>query len=167
MTRVFCTSTTTATDGSTRASSSTASTERKNGAPAPPSDSGTSMPMTPRSNSLSMSARGMTARSSISRTCGAISPSANARTLARNRSSSSESRVRGLGAGVVISVVVMESLRQKHSRCLPRRYSGDATAARLRGGPGRRAPPSETHRVSWSWRACVKVSPRVCAMEPR
>ena len=70
MTRVFCTSTTTATDGSTRDSSSTASTDRKNGAPAPPSDSGISMPITPRSNSLSMSARGMTACSSISRARG-------------------------------------------------------------------------------------------------
>ena len=57
-TSVFCTSTSTPTDGSTRDSASTASTAWKNVAPAPPCASGISMPMTPRSNSLSMSCGG-------------------------------------------------------------------------------------------------------------
>ena len=43
MTSVFCTSTRTATDASTSASASTASTEWKNVAPAPPCASGTSI----------------------------------------------------------------------------------------------------------------------------
>ena len=54
MTSVFCTSTSTATEGSTRESASTASTAWKNVAPAPPYASGISMPITPRSNSLSI-----------------------------------------------------------------------------------------------------------------
>ena len=49
------------------------------------------MPMTPRSNSLSMSARGIFACSSISRTSGRISRSANSKTLSRNSRSSSDS----------------------------------------------------------------------------
>ncbi len=55
MTSVFWTSTSTPTDGSTRDSASTASTAWKNVPPAPPADSGISMPMTPSSNSWSMS----------------------------------------------------------------------------------------------------------------
>ena len=75
MTSVFCTSTSTPIDGSTRDSASTARTEWKNVAPAPPCDSGISMPMTPSSKSWSMSARGIFACSSISRTSGRISRS--------------------------------------------------------------------------------------------
>ncbi len=55
MTSVFCTSTSTPTDGSTRDSSSTASTAWKKRPPPPPNASGISMPITPRSNSSSMS----------------------------------------------------------------------------------------------------------------
>ena len=58
MTSVFCTSTRTPIDGSTRDSASTASTAWKKVAPPPPNASGISMPMTPRSNSLSMSCAG-------------------------------------------------------------------------------------------------------------
>jgi hypothetical protein len=59
MTRVFWTSTMTPTEGSTRESSSTASTAWKKVAPAPPSVSGISTAITPRSKSLSMSWRGI------------------------------------------------------------------------------------------------------------
>ena len=74
MTSVFCTSTSTPTDGSTRDSSSTTSTEWKNVPPLPPYDSGISMPMTPSPNRWSMSARGNLACSSISRTSGRTAP---------------------------------------------------------------------------------------------
>ena len=77
MTSVFWTSTSTPTDGSTRDSDSTASTEWKNEAPAPAWLSGISMPMMPSSKSLSMSSRGILACSSISRESGRISLSAN------------------------------------------------------------------------------------------
>ena len=97
MTRVFCTSTRTPTDGSTVDSASTASTEWKKVPPAPPWASGTSMPITPSSNSRSMRARGILACSSISRTSGLISRAANSRTLSRNSASSSARRVSGAG----------------------------------------------------------------------
>jgi len=54
-----------------------------------PSSSGISIAITPRSKSLSMSWRGMCACSSISRTCGRISWSANSYTLSRKSTSSS------------------------------------------------------------------------------
>jgi hypothetical protein len=57
LTSVFCTSTSTATDASTRASSSTTSVDMKNVAPAPPYCSGISTPMIPSSKHLSISAR--------------------------------------------------------------------------------------------------------------
>ena len=95
MTSVFCTSTSSATDGSTFDSSSTTRTERKKWPPAPPSASGISIPITPRSKSLSISARGISACSSICRTSGATSVAANSRTLARSNCSSSESTVNG------------------------------------------------------------------------
>ncbi len=65
MTSVFCTSTSTPMDGSTRDSASTASTAWKKVPPPPPNGSGISIPITPRSNSLSMSSRGIFACSSI------------------------------------------------------------------------------------------------------
>ena len=55
ITSVFCTSTSTPIDGSTRDSDSTASTEWKNVPPAPPKLSGTSTLITPSSNSFLIS----------------------------------------------------------------------------------------------------------------
>jgi hypothetical protein len=101
MTSVFCTSTSTPIDGSTRDSASTASTAWKKLAPAPPNASGISMPITPRSNSLSISSRAIFACSSMSRTRGRISRSANSYTLSRKRRSSSDSAV---SAGRITSV---------------------------------------------------------------
>ena len=77
MTSVFCTSTSTPTDGSTRDSDSTASTEWKNVPPAPPKLSGTSTLITPSSNSFLISSGENFACSSISRASGRISRSAN------------------------------------------------------------------------------------------
>ena len=76
-TSVFCTSTRTPTDGSTRDSSSTASTEWKKCRRRRRRLSGISIPMTPSSNSLSTSERGIFACSSISRTSGRTWASAN------------------------------------------------------------------------------------------
>ena len=84
MTSVFCTSTSTATDGSTRDSASIASTAWKKRGACAAVASGISIPMTPSSNRSSMSDRGMWAWSSISRTSGRISRSANSKTLSRN-----------------------------------------------------------------------------------
>src|SRR5437868_1035262 len=53
------------------------------------------MPITPRSKSWSISGRGILACSSIARTCGRISRSANAATESRNSRSSSVSCVSG------------------------------------------------------------------------
>ena len=77
MTSVFCTSTRTPTEGSTRESDSTTSTASKNDMPVPPCDSGISMPMNPCSKSWSTSVRGILACSSLSRESGLISLSAN------------------------------------------------------------------------------------------
>ena len=71
MTSVFCTSTSTPTDGSTRESSSTTRTEWKNVPPPPPSRSGTSTPIRPISNSRVSSAGSMRAVSSMTRARGA------------------------------------------------------------------------------------------------
>ncbi len=101
MTSVFCTSTRTATEGSTRASSSTAIIDKKKWPSAPPKASGTSMAMIPNSTSWSINRRGISARSSISRTRGAISASAKDRTLLRSICSSSDSVVSGKGCDVM------------------------------------------------------------------
>ena len=92
---VFCTSTSTATEGSTRASSSTARIDMKKVAPAPPYGSGISTPMIPSSKQASMSSRGIFDSSSIFRTSGRIFSSAKSRTTSRKVLSSSERSVRG------------------------------------------------------------------------
>ena len=97
MTSVFCTSTRTPTAGSTRESASTASTEWKKVAPAPPKRSGISMPMTPRSNSRVSRPGSSTACSSISRTRGRISWEAKSKTESWKSRSSSDSVERADG----------------------------------------------------------------------
>ncbi len=99
-TSVFCTSTSTPTDGSTAESASTARTEWKNRAPPPPYSSGISMPITPRPKSCSTSACGIFACSSISRASGRTWASANSATLSRSRTSSSARLVRAGCASV-------------------------------------------------------------------
>ena len=77
MTSVFCTSTSTPTEGSTRDSASTASTEWKNVAPAPPKRLGDLDPHDAELEQLVDEAAAIFACSSISRTSGRISRSAN------------------------------------------------------------------------------------------
>src|SRR5689334_2126917 len=98
-TSVFCTSTKTPTDASTRDNSSTARIAVKKFAPAPPNSSGVSMPIKPRSKHCLMIAGSSFATSSMCSTRGRNSPSANSRTLPRNIVSSSVSVVSGLGVG--------------------------------------------------------------------
>jgi hypothetical protein len=92
-TSVFCTSQTTATDGSTRASSSIARMLMKKLAPAPPQDSGISMPIKPSSKSHEITSGCSLPSRSISAASGRRRSSAKARTVARNRLSSSASVV--------------------------------------------------------------------------
>src|SRR2546423_3233992 len=94
-TSVFCTSTKTPTEASTRDNSSTARIAWKNDPPAPPNSSGVSIPISPRSKHCFKSEGSRWACSSISSTRLRISPSANSRTLSRNICSSSERVVRG------------------------------------------------------------------------
>ena len=84
LTSVFCTSTSTATEASTRASSSTTRIDMKKVAPAPPYCSGISTPMIPSSKQASISSRGILDSSSIFRTRGRTFSSAKSRTTSRN-----------------------------------------------------------------------------------
>ena len=93
------------------------------------SASGTSTPITPRSNSLSISVRGNVACSSISRTSGAISARANSSTLSRNSSSSSSRMVRARLGGAVAGLVTVASTVLRG-------------ASALRGEEAARAEPS-------------------------
>src|ERR1700685_341095 len=97
LTRVFCTSTTTPADASTRESSSTARIASKNFAPPPPYCSGISIPIRPSWKNSSRSFFSTSPFSSISLTRGRILSSANWRMLSRKRTSSSVSVVKGAG----------------------------------------------------------------------
>ena len=104
MTSVFCTSTSTPTDGSIRESSSTTSTEVKKSAPVPPSASGTSMPMSPSSKSRRTMAGSIACARSIAMTLGATSLVANSRTVSWKRTSCSLRLVSAAGAAVRIDM---------------------------------------------------------------
>src|SRR5688572_15713054 len=127
MTRVFWTSTSTPTAGSTRESASTASTEWKNVAPAPPKRSGISTPITPRSNSRVSRPESSVARSSISRTRGRISCDAKASTESWKSRSSSESVER---AGVPAASGVTDAMLSSRKRTAGMQRSPHARLAR-------------------------------------
>ena len=123
MTSVFWTSTSTATEASTRASSSTTRIDMKKVAPAPPWRSGISIPMIPSSKHASISSRGILASRSIFATTGRSSASANWRTWSRNICSSSERSVRGrLRALATVSMVHL--VRKYCIRVGPREVPG-------------------------------------------
>ena len=84
-----------AVEASTRDSASTASAAMKNEPPAPPSVSGTSMPMSPSSKQAGIRAGSSMASWSIFATSGRTCSSAKSRTAPWNMVSSSESTVRG------------------------------------------------------------------------
>src|SRR3954471_2803486 len=81
--RPLCDATVSATEPSTRASSSMTMATSDVDMPAPPSSSGTFMPMSPSSASLGTSADGNVSSSSHLRACGAISRLAKSRTVSR------------------------------------------------------------------------------------
>src|SRR5687767_4754853 len=76
------------------------------------------MPMTPSANSLSINARGMCAVSSISRTCGRISRSANSYTLSRKSRSSSERSVRAGGTVLFNSQLPTANFQKAQVPCV-------------------------------------------------
>src|SRR6185503_8515969 len=127
MTSVFCTSTRTPTEGSTRDSASTASTEWKKVAPAPPKRSGTSTPMTPRSNSRVSRPGSSAARSSISRTRGRISWEAKSRTESWKSRSSSDSVER---AGEAVASGLTDGMLSSRKRTAGMQTSPRARLAR-------------------------------------
>ncbi len=94
-TRVFWTSTSKATEASTRASSSTTRMDMKKVAPAPEYFSGISIPMIPSSKHSSTRDRGIVASWSIFETRGRTRSSANWRTCSLKSRSSSERSFRG------------------------------------------------------------------------
>ncbi|MDZ7631466.1 MAG: hypothetical protein U5K74_08995 [Gemmatimonadaceae bacterium] len=107
---MFCTSTMIAEAGSTLLISSTARAIIIAEPPAPPADSGNSMPIRPISKYFAMTAGSIFPASSIARTRGATSSAANAATASRNMVSSSESWV-SAGRAVGLSVIDMYGVR--------------------------------------------------------